>query len=94
MRCHPIDPRSIRWEDDRPAYQVHFWFLRDDEEGQPSPWSSDEWMIEDAEDVSQVLQWVQENAQDRRFVLYAHTTCADGPGLIRLQGKDPSRVGE
>lgn len=94
MHSHPVDPRSTRWEDYRPAYQVHFWFLRDGEGGHPLSWASDEWMLEDADDIRQVLQWVEDNAQGRRFVLYVHTTCSDGPGLVRLQGDDPSRGDE
>jgi hypothetical protein len=80
----PVDPRDIRWEIDDPAYRVYFWHPR-----QPgSGWVCEEWEITGA-DVAEVQKWAAEQANGRRFVVYARAETADGPGLIRLQGTDP-----
>ena len=90
MQVHPVDPRDTRWEVDHPAYRVYFWHYeqpRDPHGG----WVSDEWQIEDA-DVDEVLNWARDNADGRRFVVYARVVCGQlgEPGLIRLLGTDPS----
>ena len=78
MRARPVDPRDTYWEQDDPVYRVHFW------QGQ----ISSEWEVDGA-DVDEVLNWAQEHAQGRSFVLYARIVKNDGPGLIRLLGTDP-----
>ena len=85
MDIRPVDPRDIRWEIDDPAYRVYLW--RPDPAG--SGWISEEWEITGA-DVAGVREWAEEQANGRRFVLYARAETADGPGLIRLQGAEPA----
>jgi|SRR5450755_2376449 hypothetical protein len=85
MRAHPVDPRDIQWEEDITTYRVYFW-----QQGTTGGWISDEWEIEDA-DISQVLNWATDKANDRSFVLYAKTGNDESPGLLTLFGTDPTR---
>ena len=78
MQARPVDPRDTRWERNQPVYRVHFW------QGQVSS----EWEVDRA-DVDEVLDWAQEHALGRSFVLYARIVDGEGPGLIRLLGTDP-----
>jgi hypothetical protein len=87
MKVRGVDPRSTCWEINHPAYRVNFWAG-----GPESGWASDEREIEDA-DVDEVLSWARNNAEGRRFVLYARVGGqhpGDEPGLVRLLGTDPS----
>jgi hypothetical protein len=86
VRAEPVDPRDTNWEVGEPAYRVYFW-------SQPRPgemWVSDEWELTGA-DVTGALRWANDNADSRRFVLYARIDTAQGPGLIHLLGIDPTR---
>jgi len=84
---HLVDPRDITWEMDNPIFRVYFWYLQYPERAD-SGWASQEWEITGT-DVSNVQKWAEDQANGRRFVLYARVETADGHGLIRLQGTGP-----
>ncbi len=77
MQVRGADPRDTRWEWDEPTYRVYFW----------TPGLTDEYEVSGA-DVDEVLQWAADNAEGRNYVVYARIVGAEGPGLIRLLGKD------
>ncbi len=87
MRVMPIDPRDQRWESDRPAYRVYFW--RSLGPGELSGWESDEWELTET-DVDEVLAWADAHAGGRTMSLWVVHRDADGVGLIRLAGLDPT----
>lgn len=79
MYTRSVDPRDQTWETSNPRYRVYF----HDERG-----ASDEYEIERASDVAEVLAWAEATRSDRTFVLYACVP-RDGLGLVRLHGRDP-----
>lgn len=87
MKARGIDPRYTTWEEDDPAYRVDFW------EGSAI---CDEWLVEEAADVAEVLDWARREAQGRDIVVYVQTTDNGRPGLVRLLGREPdwTRAGE
>ncbi len=56
-------------------------------------WHCDEHRLHDADGVDEVLQWAQEHAGGRNFVVYAEAVDGDALGLLRLFGEDPHSVG-
>lgn len=85
MIVRRVDPRDMDWEEDSPTYRVYFWTPAGDS------YTADEYEIEKADSVEQVLQWITEQrgtGAERQFVLYA--VSPNGPGLVRLAGQDPS----
>jgi hypothetical protein len=87
-QAYTIDPRDEQWAKDHPSYRVYFW--RKIAPGPDGAWGSDEWQIEDAADVHEVIAWAEEHAEGRTYVLYAVVDDPDGPGLVRLAGTDPT----
>lgn len=81
MRAEPIDPRDTRWERDEVAYRVYFW---------RGAGASDEWRVTEA-DVSEVLEWAREKAQDRYITMWVEHTAHGDLGMIRLEGWEPTR---
>lgn len=88
MQVDRVDPRDIQWEVEFPAYRVYFW--RHASESDSSGWASEEWELQ-VDNVSDALAWAEENSKLRPFAVYARVPPADGIGLIRLFGSDPSR---
>jgi hypothetical protein len=80
MRAAHVDPRDQRWEDDSPAYRVYFW---------TGDSSCEEWQLTGA-DVDEVLAWADEHADGRTMSIWVVRSDADGVGLIRLAGVDPT----
>ena len=79
---------------DSPAYRVNFW-------QRPSPehaWNLDAYVLTDVEDITELLQWVNEHAAGRRFEVFVETNeepersfqSSQTTGLIRLLGSNPS----
>ena len=79
---------------DSPSYRVNFW-------QRPSPgfaWNLDAYVLTEAEDIAEVLGWVDEHARGRRFELFAELD--DEPdrsfesprttALVRLLGSNPN----
>jgi hypothetical protein len=81
----PVDPRDIEWEASSPAYRVYFW--REDSRG---GYASEEFQLDGATDVHEVLTWVAENADGRVLTVYALVEVEGGRGLVRLAGVDPT----
>lgn len=79
---------------DSPFYRVNFW----EQASPPRGWMLDAFVLSDVEDLTQVQQWIEENARGRRFELFVETQ--DEPvnpfssprksGLIRLLGSNPN----
>jgi hypothetical protein len=85
MEARPVDPRDTEWEVDRPTYRVYFW------RGQPrGGYASEEFELRGAADVHEVLSWAEQRAEGRLVTIYAVRDGADGRGLIRLAGVDPT----
>lgn len=80
MKARGIDPRYTTWEEWEPVYRVDFW------EGVSV---CDEWLIEEAADVAEVLEWARREARGRDIVVYVQTTDRGEPGLVRLLGREP-----
>ena len=51
MLARPVDPRDQRWEVPKAVYRVYFW-ERPAPERTDSMWTSDEWRLEDAVEVT------------------------------------------
>jgi len=67
MRVIETDHAEPRDTVDFPCYRVNFWV-------QPHPgfaWNLDAYALLEVEDVSQVLRWVDEHADQRLFELFA-----------------------
>ncbi|MGW8378501.1 hypothetical protein [Streptomyces sp. ODS28] len=82
MDARQVDPRYVRWEDGEPSYRVDFW----DRAGA----ECDEWIIEGADDVGDVMRWAHEKANGREFVVYAQCQVDGEFGLLRLHGREPT----
>ena len=80
MDTRGVDPRDQTWETSNPRYRVYF-------HGQQG--AADEYEVEGASGVAEVLAWAEAARGDRTFVLYACVP-RDGLGLVRLHGKDPN----
>ncbi len=89
-----------------PLYRVHF-FERPNEppervadERVSLSFTSDEYEVEGAADVNEVLAWANENSRrgngqiypgaDRTYVIHALVTVRDEVALVRLAGHDPN----
>jgi hypothetical protein len=51
---------------------------------------SDEWLLTGVRDVYEALDWANNNADGRRFVLYARFHDGKSIGVARLAGEEPS----
>ncbi len=95
MNIAPVDPRDTRWEVPTPVYRVYFWHRPGPPPGIPQEsmgWHSEEWRLEGAEGVEQVLAWARETAGgDRLCTVYVEVHDNEaGPGLVHLAGTDPT----
>lgn len=80
MDVRRVDPRDQTWEFGDPLYRVYF----HDAYG-----ASDEYEIEGASGITEVLAWAGSKPGVRSFVVYVCVP-QDGLGLVRLHGKDPN----
>jgi hypothetical protein len=79
---------------DSPVYRVNFW----EQASPPRGWMLDAFVLSDVEDLTQVHQWIGENARGRRFELFVESenepvkpfASPRQSGLIRLLGTDPN----
>jgi hypothetical protein len=79
-----------RWEAVATAYRVYFWSKMSDPEPPELPlWRCEARRLAGAADVAEVLAWAKEDADARRFTVYAEV---DGPpeGLVQVFGVDPT----
>lgn len=75
-----------------PSYRVNFW------SPSGSTWALDAWVLVEARDIKEVLQWVEKQAEGRRIEVFVEM--AEEPvkpfqsprssGLIRLYGTNPN----
>lgn len=82
MDVRRVDPRDQTWEVSDPVYRVYF----HDAYG-----SSDEYEVEGASGIAEVLAWAGSTPGRRSFVVYACVP-QDGLGLVRLHGRDPNEA--
>ena len=79
---------------DSPTYRVNFWV-------KPRPgygWNLDAYVLTEAGDITEVLRWVDEHADGRRFEVFAETDAEPvlpfgtprTSGLVRLLGSNPN----
>jgi len=86
LEVRSVDPRDQRWEAWQPAYRVYF---RRPERG---GYASREFELSGG-DVLEVLSWADRNAAEgETYTLHVTASTADGLGLIRLAGDDPTRT--
>lgn len=79
---------------DSPFYRVNFW----EQASPPRGWMLDAFVLSDVEDLTQVHQWIEENARGRRFELFVEMqhepvqpfASPRKSGLIRLLGSNPN----
>lgn len=83
MRASSVDPRYANHIEDSPAYRVDFWDANE---------NSDEWRIEAARNIDEVMSWAAENASGRSYVVYSEVENEAGVALARLFGTEPGNV--
>lgn len=93
MQARAVDPRSVTWQVDEPAFWVTF-FRRDPQAADvPSRWvgyEAEEWELTGG-DVSEALAWAAERAgPERTWTLHVAGPPSGPLGLIRLAGADPN----
>jgi hypothetical protein len=79
---------------DSPTYRVNFWQRSSREHA----WNLDAYALTDVEDITEVLEWVDEHAAGRRFEVFVEmdeepARSFQSPrkaGLIRLLGSNPN----
>lgn len=81
LSASPVDPRYTDLLDEEPTYRVDFW--TDDV-------ASDEWRIDGASDVHEVLAWADDHANGRSVAIYVETVHEHGIGLARIAGREPA----
>lgn len=104
MDIAEIDPRTATWEVESPVYRVYFWERGVGGSGVPLDrvaFSSNEFEISGAKDVSEVIAWADATAgsvdnarhgEVRTYSLYAVAERHGSQGLIRLAGSDPNSL--
>lgn len=90
---HDEPRKSVDW----PVYRVNFW----QKPASGRAWSLDAYALTDADDITEVLRWVDEHACGRRVEVFAEMD--DEPegsfpiprktGLVRLLGRNPNAEG-
>lgn len=72
--------------DERPCYRVDFWEM-------PAPgyaWNSDVWIVDDAPNVSAVIDWAESHANGRRYQLLVRDRFASDSSYLLLSGRNPN----
>jgi hypothetical protein len=90
VEASPIDPRVESSLESNPDYRVDFWGPIKDGSGRVAADGSDEWLLTGVRDVHEALDWANNNADGRRFVLYARFHDGQSIGVARLAGEEPS----
>ncbi|WP_181032298.1 hypothetical protein [Arthrobacter sp. ZGTC212] len=97
MRISETVHAENRYTVDSPFYRVNFW----EQASPPRGWMLDAYILSEVEDLTEVYQWIEENARGRRFELFVEMqeeplgpfTSPRTSDLIRLLGRNPN-VGE
>ncbi|HEX7825720.1 MAG TPA: hypothetical protein VF477_12510 [Mycobacterium sp.] len=79
LSATPVDPRYATGINEHPLYRVDFW---------TGDSSSDEWRIEGAKDLHEVLDWATARAEGRSIVIYVEIVSERGR-LARILWKEP-----
>jgi hypothetical protein len=86
LRAWRVDPRDTSWEVWHPRYRVYFWRSLE------QSWASREFELS-AADAVEVLAWAADHAEDdETFTVHCVVERAEGTGLVRLAGTDPTRT--
>jgi hypothetical protein len=84
MNARPADPRDTKWEVSSPAYRVYFWRRRS------GGYETEEFELDGATDVAEVLGWAEQRAEARTFTVYVVVDALGERGLVQLAGVDPT----
>ena len=84
-----VDPEHSLLQQDEAVYQVHFWSRPG---GADTMWRREEYRLEGATDLREVLAWAEREAAGRRFTLYVEAVVDDELSLLHLTGDDPTRL--
>jgi hypothetical protein len=90
-----IDPRYATGVVELPAYRVECWATGTTlVDGHPSERACWTWRLTSAQDVQEVLSWVDSNQLDREAVVYVEHPALDASGqrdltLLRILGREP-----
>jgi hypothetical protein len=87
---HTASDRRI----EAPAYRVNFW----ERASADVAWNLDAWILSDAEEVGEVLDWIAAHSDGRRYELFVETeepqiSSFEEPrvaNLVRLYGTNPN----
>lgn len=82
VNIHPVDPRDVEWEVDKPRYRIHF------VDGGSSHW--DEYEVGEV-DIDDVLSWADEHSDGRAYAVLVMVVAPGGTlGSVRLLSKPSS----
>ena len=81
LRARPVDPRYANDIDEEPSYRVDFWVGNS---------ASEEWRVEGANSIEDVLAWSTEHSDGRDTVIYVETSRNGSLGLARVLGREPT----
>lgn len=81
VKASGVDPRYVSQEELDPVYRVDFW----DENR-----ASDEYRLENAQSVHDVVSWAEANRHGRHVVIWVEYAYEGGTGLTRLLGWEPT----
>ncbi|SRR5713226_4803827 len=87
LRVESVDPRDQGWELWEPTYRVYFW-RRFDGGG----WASRELQISGGDVVSTLASASEHSSEAETYQVFCVVPAADGIGLVRLTGDDPTRA--
>lgn len=90
----PVDRYEVRWVEDEPTYQVHFWKRLNAPDPPLRPmWLQDSYRLTGVAGVQEAHEWAQARADGRDIAIYAELDRGDQHGLVRLMGFDPTWAG-
>lgn len=98
MKVFETSHSESHYNIDSPNFRVDFW-QKPSPSGYNKAWSLDAYMLTGAEDVTEVLQWANDNANGRRFEVFVEIDDTEPVGkfetprktsLVRLLGTSPN----
>lgn len=91
----PYEPKATTMDPDKPVYLVEFWRrlppMPEFPDAHPRH-ESDEWLLRDTTDVTEVFTWAKENAgPERTYTIHVASIDVDGHSdMIHLYGVNPT----
>ena len=76
-----IDPRDTSWLENQPTYRAYFF---------ETSGASEEWQLANADSGHEAVDWVDDIAAGRDFVMYVEMPAPQGAGLVWPGGRDPN----